>query len=502
MDMNIIYLISGIAVSVLLLIVGFLRRYKVCPSNKLLIVFGKVSKGTEGNNVAKIVTGATFVWPIIQKYDWLRLEPISFEVNLDNALSNQSIRVSIPSRFTIAVSGETGVAQNAAQRLLGLSDADIEAQAKDIILGQLRAVVATLTIEEINSDRDSFLAKVENQVGDELKKIGIKLINVNVTDITDESGYIEALGKEAASKAINDAKVKVAENDRSGSIGEAEQKQLQRTKVASANSKAEIGESEAEKEQRVKTAQFNATAVEGENQSQVSIANSDASRNVAQAEAKKKSTAADLVNDADAKSEGYIAEAKSEKERGLMRKEKLHAEEVVPQEIAKEKVIIDAEAEAGRLEKIAGGEAKAIFLKAEAEAKGQYEILAKNAEGFKELVDAAGGDPTKAIQFLLADKAESLLEIQVGAIKNIDFDKIVVWDNGGNGDGNGGTKNFINDMMTALPGFQSIFDAAGVEIPGFLQGKALELPAVKETESKVEVEDVKVIEDKKSEDKK
>ena len=91
--------------------------------------------------------------------------------------------------------------QNAAERLLGLKMSEIQELAKDIILGQLRLVIATMEIEEINADRDKFLLSVSNNVEIELKKIGLRLINVNVTDINDESGYIDALGKEAAAKA-------------------------------------------------------------------------------------------------------------------------------------------------------------------------------------------------------------------------------------------------------------------------------------------------------------
>ena len=117
----------------------------------------------------------------------------------------------------------------------GLQMAEIQELAKDIIFGQLRLVIATMDIEEINTDRDKFLEAVSRNVESELKKIGLRLINVNVTDISDESGYITALGKEAAAKAINDAKKSVAEKVRDGSIGEANAQRDQRVEVATAN---------------------------------------------------------------------------------------------------------------------------------------------------------------------------------------------------------------------------------------------------------------------------
>lgn len=81
---------------------------------------------------------------------------MSLQVDLVNALSRQNIRVDVPSRFTVGISTEQGVMQNAAERLLGLSLASIQELAKDIIFGQLRLVVATMDIEEINTDRDKF----------------------------------------------------------------------------------------------------------------------------------------------------------------------------------------------------------------------------------------------------------------------------------------------------------------------------------------------------------
>jgi len=227
------YFVMMVSIAVLFLfimIVAMLKRYKRCPSDRILVVYGKVGKGIESEyRSAKCIHGgAAFIWPVIQSYQFLDLTPISIEINLRSALSKQNIRVDVPSRFTVGISTEVNVMTNAAERLLGLTQETISNLAKDIIFGQLRLVVATMDIEEINSNRDKFLAAVSSNVEAELKKIGLKLINVNVTDINDESGYIEALGKEAAAKAINDAKKSVAEKNRDGEIGQAEAHQAQR----------------------------------------------------------------------------------------------------------------------------------------------------------------------------------------------------------------------------------------------------------------------------------
>lgn len=480
------------------LIVLLNRRYKRCPSDKILVVYGRTgTKADGGARSAKCVHGgAAFVMPIIQSYAWLDLTPISLEANLTNALSRQNIRVDVPSRFTVGISTDPVIMNNAAERLLGLPMENIQDLAKDIIFGQLRLVIATMDIEEINSDRDKFLASISDNVDSELKKIGLKLINVNVTDIRDESGYIEALGKEAAAKAINDAKKSVAEKNRDGSIGEANAKMDERIQVSSALADAKIGEADADSKERIRVADAvakakvgeadalkveriqvsaaNATAVEGENTAKIAIAQSDSERREREAEALSKAVAAEKVQSARALEESYRAEKSAEDSRAERERSTQKANIIVPAEIQKEQIAIEAEAEAERIRRIAKGEADAIFLKKEAEAKGLYEILSKQAEGFDQLVKSAGNNSRDAVMFLIADQLNDLVKLQVEAIKNIKIDKVTVWDsNGGNGKDGNSTSNFISGLYQSVPPLEGIFKMAGMELPDYL-GKKLE----------------------------
>ena len=308
-----------VALFIVLTIIILIKRYKRCPSDRILVVYGKVG----GGQSAKCIHGgAAFIIPVIQYYEYLDLTPIYIEVNLVNALSKQNIRVNVPSRFTIGVSTEPGVMQNAAERLLGLGLQDIQELAKEIIFGQLRLVVASMDIEEINSDRDKFLTNISQSVESELKKVGLKLINVNITDIVDESGYIEALGKEAAAHAINAARKSVAEKNRDGAIGEANAVQDEKTQVAAANAKA----------------------VEGENTAKISVANSDSLRRQREAEAERVAIAAEKVQSAKALQESYAAEQEAETARAERERSSQMADVIVPTEIAKKKAEIDAEA--------------------------------------------------------------------------------------------------------------------------------------------------------------
>ncbi len=438
-------LIFAILFIVVILIV-LVKRYKRCPSDRILVVYGKVG----GGQSAKCIHGgAAFILPVIQDYQFLDLTPISIEVNLINALSKQNIRVNVPSRFTIGVSTEPGIMQNAAERLLGLDQNNIQELAQEIIFGQLRLVVASMDIEEINSDRDKFLTNISKSVESELKKVGLKLINVNITDIVDESGYIEALGKEAAAHAINAARKSVAEKTRDGSIGEANAVQDERTQVAAAN----------------------AQAVEGENTAKIAVANSDSLRRQREAEAERVAIAAEKVQSAKALEESYAAETEAESARAERERSSQMADVIVPAEIDKRKVEIDAEAEAERIRRRAKGEADAILFKAQAEAKGLYEVLTKQAAGLDEIVKAAGNNSKDAVLLLIADKLPELVKTQAEAIKNIKIDKVTVWENGGGKDGTTSTSNFISGMYKAVPPLQEMFNMAGMDLPEYLKGK-------------------------------
>ena len=432
-----------------------ITRYKRCPSDKILVIYGKTSSQTSAKCLAG---GAAFVWPVIQDYQYLDLAPISIDVDLKGALSKQNIRVNVPSRFTVGISKRPGIMENASERLLGKHDDEIQAIAKDIIFGQLRLVVATMDIEEINSDRDKFLANVSANVENELRKIGLELINVNVTDIQDESGYIEALGKEAAAKAINDAKKSVAEKDRDGSIGEAAANMDMRIQVSSADADAKVGEAEAL-----------AKSIDGENEAKIAIAKSNAERRQREAEALRLATASEKIQAAKALEEAYAAEQEAEKARAAREIASREADIIVEAEIAKRKAEIDAEAEAERVRRVAKGEADAVYLRKSAEAKGLFEILQKQAEGFDEIVKAAGGDARDAVLMLIADKLPELVKTQVDAIKNIKIDKVTVWEGGSQQEGEGNsTAKFMSGLYKAVPPMSDLFNMAGMDLPAYL----------------------------------
>lgn len=430
------------------------NQYKRCPSNKIIVVYGK----TGGEKTAKCVHGGgTFIIPLIQDYGVLSLEPMTTDIDLKGALSKGNIRVAVPSTFTFGISTDPKIMINAAERLLGLSKSDVITQASDIILGQLRLAIATLTIEEINQDREKFLEQINANVNTELNKIGLEIINVNIKDITDESGYIDAIGKKAAAEAINKAKVEVAQQEKLGAVGEAAANKEKEVQVAEQTAETEIGKTNAEREQRIRTAELEAQAVEGENISKANIAEYNATL---------------AVKQADAFREGEVAKANAQRDVLLAQKEqeeaKLKKEELARQEVEKLKIQVQADAEAERARRIALGEADAIKAKYFAEAEGVKAVLEAKAKGYEDLVKISNNRPEIATSFLMIEKLETLVEKQVEAIKNIKFDKITVWD-GGTGSANGSTTaNFMKDLIKALPAMHDLAGQAGIELPQIL----------------------------------
>jgi flotillin len=479
-------------------IIFLASRYKRCPSDKILVVYGKVGEGQSANCIHG---GGAFIWPLIQDYAYISLTPMTISIPLQKALSMQNIRINVPSTFTVGISTDPEVMTSAAERLLHLTQLQIEEMAKEIIFGQLRLTVASLTIEQINQDRESFLDSIRRNVSPELNKIGLFLINVNITDITDESGYIDSIGKKAASEAINQAKVDVAEQEKLGAIGEAEATKVKEIRVAENVAESEKGKKKAEADQRIFVQQQEAEATIGE-----AVANRDkeikVAENVAESAKGQKKAEADrrivvqqqeahavdgenrakadiaaanaelVVKQASAQQIGEVARREAEveiqKAQYKAELERLNAEEVVRQEVEKKKIEIAAEAEAEKTRREARGQADGILLKYQAEAEGVRLVLESKAAGYLSLVQGCNGDAKSAATLLMTEKIEQIVQLQVEAIRNIKIDKVTVWDSAGGGKDGTATSNFLAGLIKSLPPLHEVAGMAGIELPKYL----------------------------------
>ncbi len=471
-----IFIILGVFLA-LVIFLTLISRYRMCPPDRVLVVYGRVGPGQSARCYHG---GSTFVLPVLQSYQYLDLTPINIELELKGALSSQNIRIDAPASFTIGISTDPEVMQNAATRLLGRSLDEIQQLAGEIIMGQMRVVFASMTIEEINGDREKLISSITKGVEVELHKVGLKMINGNIRDIKDQSGYIDALGREAAAKAINDAQIKVAQENQRGSIGRAE----------------------AEREQAIRVANAQAEAKRGQNTAQVMIAKSDADLALEQAEAKRRTEAAQKVAAARALQESYKAEQEAELARAAREKAHQQAEQIVKAEIDKERMRIDAEAKASQTKILQEGQAAAYMIQKQAEAEGVQRVaegeangtrarlnaeasgiqakLMAEAEGTRALLDAkaqgfekllkVADDTTGATQMLIAENIVRIAEIQAGAIKGLQFEKVVIM-GGGNG-ANAGAGQFVQDLYKGVLPLSEVAKSVGLNLPAFLGSQA------------------------------
>jgi flotillin len=252
-------------------------------------------------------------------------------------------------------------------------------------------------------------------------------------------------------------------------IGEAEANRDMQIKVAENLATSEKGQKKAEAEKRIFIEAQEAEAIAGENRAKALIATSNAEFQVQAAQAAQRSQVAQF----DAKTEIQKAQARSELQR-------LTAEEVVRQQIEKQKITIAADAEAEKTRREAQGQADAILLKYEAEAKGIRQVLEAKAQGYQALVHSAGNDARAAATLLLTEKLEQIVTLQVEAIKAIKIDKITVWDSGAGANGNAGTTaNFLAGMVKSLPPLHDVAAMAGLDLPKYLgDARPAELPVV------------------------
>ena len=220
-------IIAGIiVVLVILTLIGLMSRYRRCASDEILVVFGKAGKKSvtdpaTGKNETVVLPskiihgGGTFVFPIIQDWKKMSLKPIQIQTSV-SGVSSQMISVSIPVTLTTGIGTTDELMQNAASRFLTARPDEISEQIRDILIGEMRSLMATMTIEEINADRVKFLGKAKENIEAELNKVGFCIININNADITDNANYIRNLGKKAATKAEAQALADIAEEKKKG----------------------------------------------------------------------------------------------------------------------------------------------------------------------------------------------------------------------------------------------------------------------------------------------
>lgn len=414
--MDSIFILAAIlAVVVILTVIGILSRYRKCKPDEVLVVYGKT--GGEKKSAKLYHGGAAFVLPIIQSYDILSMKPMQIDCRLTGALSSQNIRVDVPTTITVAISTDPDIMQNAAERLLGMHDEEKENLITDIVYGQMRLIIADMTIEELNADRDKFLDKARKNIDNELNKLGLYLLNINISDIRDAADYIINLGKEAENKALNEARANIEEQEKIGAIKIANQQKERETAVANTKKEQEVNIATTEKERATIVAntekEKEVTLAVTEKEKQIGVAEADRDR--AAAIAKTLSEKESSIAKAQAELEVNKAEADKFEEVG---KNKAEAEKRYTMAIQdSEAQIKKAEAEKNAAvgynnaqKEVAVSESELNIVKAQSEKKaGEERVKAEAAiKTAKEIADKEV-EEAKARKIEAALKAEKIV---------------------------------------------------------------------------------------------
>ena len=501
---------------IILSFIGILSRYRKCKSDEVLVVYGK----TSGEKSAKLYHGgAAFVWPIIQGYEFLSMKPLQIDCKLTGALSAQNIRVDVPTTITVAISTDPEVMQNAAERLLGLQPEDKQNLITDVVYGQMRLVIADMTIEELNSDRDKFLSKVRDNIDTELRKFGLYLMNINISDIRDAANYIVNLGKEAESKALNEAQANIEEQEKLGaikivnqirerettvaetrkdqdiaiaetkkqqeiSVANADKERISQVAVANASKESQVAKAEAdkniniekantEKESRIaelnsdmeiKKADAGKKAAVGRNEANKEVAKSDAELAVTQAEANKQAGEAAARSEASVQAAREIAQREVEEAKAKKVESALKAQKIVPAEIARQEAILQAEAVAEKMIREAEAKAKATLAQAEAEARAIQMKLEAEAEGKKKSLLAEADGFKAMVEAAESNPAIAIQYKMVDQWKEIAGEQVKAFEHIQLGDitvfdgGQGTTGNFLNQLVKTVAPSLGVLD--------------------------------------------
>ena len=509
-------MVAILVVVVIISFIGILSRYRKCKSDEVLVVYGK----TSGEKSAKLYHGgAAFVWPIIQGYEFLSMKPLQIDCKLTGALSAQNIRVDVPTTITVAISTDPEVMQNAAERLLGLQYEDKQNLITDVVYGQMRLVIADMTIEELNSDRDKFLSKVRDNIDTDLRKFGLYMMNIYISDIRDAANYIVNLGKEAESKALNEAQANIEEQEKLGAIKIANQIKERETKVAETRKDQDIAIAETKKQQEISVANADKDRISqvaianAEKESQVAKAEAEKNINVEKANTEKESRIAELNSDMEIKkadaekkaaigrneagkdialsnSELAVTQADADKKAGeaaarseaavqaareIAQKEveeakakkvesALKAQKIVPAEVAKQEAILQADAVAEKTIREAEARAKALLAQAEAEATAIRMKLEAEADGKKKSLLAEADGFRAMVEAAESNPAIAIQYKMVDQWKEIAGEQVKAFEHINLGNitvfdgGNGATGNFLNQLVKTVAPSLGVLD--------------------------------------------
>jgi flotillin len=259
MDFAIVILIGIFIVTVILLVMVYSSRVKKVGPNEVLIISGRGEKRRDEEQIVsrfRIVTGGrSFVWPVLERVDDLSLEIMTIDITTPDVPTIQGVPVTVDGVAQVKIGSDENAIRTAAIQFLSKNQDEIRHVAHETLAGHLRAILGTLTVEQLYRDREAFAQKVQEVSGDDMASMGMEIVSFVIKDISDAEGYLEALGRPRIAQVKRDAEIGEAESDRDAKIRSAQARQ----EGEAAHYEAETKIAESKKDYDVQQASYHAS---------------------------------------------------------------------------------------------------------------------------------------------------------------------------------------------------------------------------------------------------
>jgi flotillin len=387
-------LVVFVGIVIVVLLVAYLgSRYKVAGANEALIRSGRATPLGGGEAGLKVVRGqGIVVLPLFHKIGKLKLTARQINVNLADAVSRQGIKVAVQGVATFKIGADDESIRNAAERFLDAQEEEVDSIVKNVLEGSLRSIVGTLTIEELNLDRQKFQQAVQDAAKGDLATSGLQIDSFTIQAIRDESGYMDLIGQQETARRERDARMAKAGADQEAAVREAEANQVK------INAERDVSVRRAETEMQIAAAEARAAQAgplaQAEAQQEVTKKQTELAQ--LEADRKQKELIASTIRPAEADAEAQIrraegekgariAQAQAEAERVKLAGQAEAAITITKGEANARVILVNAQSESEKTKLEGNAEAGVVFTKGEAEAK----ALELRAQAYRQFNEAA-----------------------------------------------------------------------------------------------------------------
>jgi flotillin len=480
----------AVALAILLGLLGifaamalFARNYIKVPPSMVAIFYGRKhtivdergGRSTVGFRVVR--GGAALRVPVLEEVQYLSLNVISIPLKISRAYTKEGVPVTVEAVANVKIAGDDMSLRGAAERFLGMTTDKIKEVIFQTLEGHLRAILGTLTVEEINADRQAFAQKMTDEAAVDLKKMGVNIDILTIQQISDEQGYLDALGKKRTAEVKRDAIVGEAQAQRDAMIKSALADQEGKTK----RYEADVAIAQALRDKEARQAEFDAAvqAKEAESEQAGPLATAIAKQKVTEQETRieqvrkaqevlvqeqeaarrEKELLATVVRPAEAERQAAILRAEGEKQATIIRAE-----------ASQKELEYEGAGEAAKIERIGKAEAAKVLAVGEAEAEVIKKKLLAEAEGLQSKAEAWKNFNEAAVINLVVDKMPELAQAFATQLAGIDKINIIEMGNGSGGAGGvGKVMSTVGGGMTAMLGM--LKDQFGIDVARLMQAK-------------------------------